>query len=375
MLQHMARDLAVPDHRIGFLVTVWALTIAVTVIPIGALTLRVPRRTLLAGSLVVMALANVVAATAPSYSVEVAARVGGAVAHGAFWAAVVVYTSRLVPRALMGRALAVVLAGPTLAGLIGIPAVAWSAQHGAWRMVFVAFAGIFLGLAVYAALFLPQTVRHQNGKPAGLRSWDGSSPRTVAFIVSGGMAIGGHFVAYTFVTALLARPGGVEVRWVPVLLIVFGVAGFAGSSVAGWFFDWRPHSAYLWACGLLAVGVASAILPEHGMAPALVAVVLWGVSIGVLPPIFQASVLRSASEDFRDATGPLVVMGFNVGIAAGSFVASQASAGVGVGVLPWIGAVVVVVAGALHLGASTRWPRGTQRGSVTARQGRRVAAH
>jgi predicted MFS family arabinose efflux permease len=66
-----------------------------------------------------MAAANLATALAPSYGAALTARVVAAAGHGLFWAVVVSYAASLVSPDRVGRALSIVLAGPTLASLVG----------------------------------------------------------------------------------------------------------------------------------------------------------------------------------------------------------------------------------------------------------------
>src|SRR6476660_4927067 len=86
LLPDMARDLDVSQSQVGLLVTIFAATVVIFTAPLAALTHRYSRKWLLIAVLGVFALANVLAAIAPSYELLVGARVLGGLAHGLFWA-------------------------------------------------------------------------------------------------------------------------------------------------------------------------------------------------------------------------------------------------------------------------------------------------
>ena len=78
-LPEMARTLDVSPQAAGQSVTVFAVAYAVLSPILATLTARVPRRVLLVGALVVLGLANIGSALAPSYGVLVATRILAAV--------------------------------------------------------------------------------------------------------------------------------------------------------------------------------------------------------------------------------------------------------------------------------------------------------
>ena len=121
VLPTMSADLGVATSIGGLLVTAWAFTIVATSLPLVRRLSTVRRRPLLAASLGVVAAANVATALAPTFPFAILARITAAGAHGLFWAIVVAHVASLVDTAKLGRALAIVLAGPTFSGLIGLP--------------------------------------------------------------------------------------------------------------------------------------------------------------------------------------------------------------------------------------------------------------
>ncbi|MFT4305741.1 MAG: MFS transporter, partial [Microbacterium sp.] len=176
LLPAMSRDLGVSEGTIGVLVSAWAVTIASVGIPLVRLTLRVPRTVLLTVSLAVTAPANLVTALAPDFAVALAGRILAATAHGLFWALVVSYVATIVTPERLGRALSLVLAGPTLAGLAGLPAAALIAEHTGWRWVFAGLSLILALTALTVGLVLPRFRRSETpagAEPAG--AWDRSA--------------------------------------------------------------------------------------------------------------------------------------------------------------------------------------------------------
>src|SRR6185437_13356760 len=74
LLRQMGASLRVPDSRIGYLVSAFAIASAVAAVPVTAALVRIPRRVALIGALVGFALCNGVTAISPSYPLTFAAR-------------------------------------------------------------------------------------------------------------------------------------------------------------------------------------------------------------------------------------------------------------------------------------------------------------
>lgn len=117
----MSRDLDVSPEVIGLLVTVFAFTVVLTSTVLIWLTRSISRKTLVVGVLVIFALSCIGVAVAPGFWTVVALRVVGGLAHGVFWAVVGSYAAYLVPRELLGRAVAIVNSGGSVAFVLGVP--------------------------------------------------------------------------------------------------------------------------------------------------------------------------------------------------------------------------------------------------------------
>lgn len=363
LLPAMSRDLGVPEQAIGALVGSWAITIAVVGIPLVRLTRRVPAAVLLPAALATTAIATLVTALAPVFAVAAVGRVLGAAAHGLFWALVVSYVATVVDAARLGRALAVVLAGPTLAGLVALPAATALGDVAGWRVVFAALAVLTGSTAVALWLVLRRAsgampARRRGRKPdretatetAG--RWDRSARRVLAVAAGGGLVLVGHFAAFTYVTALVARLGGLGDGGAPLVLLLLGATGAVGVAVSGILSDRLPFTALVGTPALIAVGLAGMLLGDQRPAVFLAGAAVWGFAIGAFPPVLQARVLRVSSAGFRPVAGSIVVTVLNLGIAAG---AALGGAALGAGTEAVVlGAAIAAAAGAVLLGAAYR---------------------
>lgn len=315
LLPVMSADLGVSESAIGLLVSAWALTIAIVGIPLVRLTIRLPRTPLLAACLIVIAAANLLTATASSLPLALTGRILAATAHGLFWALVVSYVASVITAERLGRALAIVLAGPTLAGLAGLPIAAALADVVGWRAIFIGLSVALVMTAAVLWLILPQV---PSTMPAGGGGWDRSASRVIAVAIAGGLVLVGHFAVFTYLTALVTQLGRLPGAAIPLMLLVFGVSGAVGIAGSGFASDRYPRGAIVAAATLVTVGLAVLALSSGQPVVFIIGVAIWGIAVGAFPPILQTRVMRVSTSAFRPLAGSIVVTVLNLGVAAGA---------------------------------------------------------
>lgn len=347
VLPAMSRDLGVSTSAGGLLVTAWALTIVLTSVLLVRGTTAVRRRALIVGAMAVVAAANLGTALAPSFPAAMVARVLAAGAHGLFWAVVVAYAASLVDPSKVGRALAVVLAGPTFAGLVGLPLGAALAGEVGWRPLFV-----LLAVAVVVVAGVVRAVVPDRPRPAAQASVaggrDASARRVLLTAAAGGLVLVGHFAVFTFMAPLTVAQVGDGA--VPTVLLVLGVGGLVGTLVSGQVVDRWPAAAYPVSAGLFVLTLAALASGPSFWAVAAA----WGVLVGLFPVALQSRVMAQASPEFRDQAGAIVMTVLNLGLALGAALGSAVTAVADVRLVPlWAAALAAVAVVPLLLTASS----------------------
>ncbi|WP_314178486.1 MFS transporter [Streptomyces winkii] len=341
VLDSLSSSLSVAEATAGLLVTGWAGTIVLTSIPLVRATMRWARKSVVLASLFVMAVANLATAVAPTYEAALAARMVAAAAHGLFWAVVVSYAASLVPPDRVGRALSIVLAGPTLAGLAGLPAGTELAHQAGWRVTFAVLAAACLACMAAITIVVPGIDRG-SARPTAER-WDRSA-RPVLLVAGGGFfSLIGYYAVFTFVVPVSGAVAGIRPESMSGVLLASGIGGFAGVLMAGRISDRWPHSALPVTALALAGSLAGMGLPS-GPVVYVAQVTLWGALIGVLPVVLQAHVMRVASEQFRNTAGSILITVLNMGIGVGAGLGSLVSTLDSLALLPLIAAAVAALA-------------------------------
>lgn len=304
-------------------------------------TLHWRRKSVVLATLSLMAAANLVTALAPSYGAALAARVVAAAAHGLFWAVVISYAASLVEPDRVGRALSIVLAGPTLASLVGLPVGTAVAHQLGWRVTFASLAVAYVTCMAAVAVAVPAV---GNGSPHAQAERCDRSAKQVLLVAGGGFfALVGFYAVFTFIVPVSGAIAGIQAATMPGVLLASGIGGLIGVLLAGRISDRWPTSALPVTALAMAASLTAMGLSRSPIAY-VVLVTMWGALIGVLPVVLQASVMRAASEHFRNTAGSILVTVLNLGIGAGAALGSLISAGASLTALPFIAAATTTLA-------------------------------
>lgn len=266
LLLPLSADLGVEPSTAALLTSAFAAGMV-----IGAPTMAVfasrwhPRRTLVLLLLVFVA-AHVAGAVASSFWMLLLTRVLAALANAGFLAIALATVRGVVAPAQTTRAVAVLLAGTTLATIVGVPAGAVLANALGWRSTF--WAVVLLCLPAVAALLVDRTLSGVPSAPRiGLRAEVVELRRrpVLVAVVLAVLVNAATFGVFTFL-AVIGADAGVEEPWIPLLLAVFGIGAFLGVTATG---RWAARFDHRWisvgalaATGvwvLFAIGSASAV--------------------------------------------------------------------------------------------------------------------
>ncbi len=347
LLPDMAKELDVTESQVGLLISVFAFTVVISSVPLATVTRRVPRKSLVIVVLLVFVLGNVLAALAPSYGVLVVARVVSGLAHGLFWAVVGAYSGHLVPKAQLGRAVAIVTGGGTLAFILGVPVGTAIGHAFGWRVAFAIIAGVVLVLTLVALKLLP-SVQHIERLATGeiaipLRK-DKSVAGVILICVFILVVVTGHNIFYTYIAPFLIGPVGLDPGSVAGILFLYGGAGAIGLILAGLLADRYPRASLAGSLMALIVTVLVAGLFPAQPVLAVTAIVLWGAAFGGIPSMVQTRMLHTASARLRDVASAYQTTAFNIGIGGGALLGGIILDQWSITALPFVDVAITVLA-------------------------------
>ncbi len=345
VLPQVADGLGVTVPTAGYLVSGYALGIAIGGPLLTLATARVPRKTLLLCLMLVFCVGQAACALAPDFAAMLSIRVAVAVAHGAYFGVAMVVAVSLVREDQRGMAVALILAGLTVSGIVGVPAGTAIGNVWGWRATFWAMfvLGIVAALAMIA--LLPRTAGGSR-PPAGLRSEVRVLGRQQVWtsLILMLMLMLCQFVPYTYIAPLLQQVTGLDAAFVPWVLLLNGIGATLGVFIGGKLSDHRLMPSLITMLVLQGVVLATIYLVSPYPLPMVAALTLWGgLNFAVGTPI-QTRIL-SWTADAPNLASSLIPSGFNIGIALAAFVgAMMLNAGYSYRSLPLLGVAAMVVA-------------------------------
>lgn len=324
-LPAIAADLRVSEALVGTLLASYALVAALTTVPLVRLTAHWPRRTTLVLTLVCLTASQLISALAPNFTVLAGGRVLCAITHGLMWSVIAPIGARLVPATHAGRATTAVYVGTSLALVVGNPLTAAMSQLWGWRVAVVLVTVAAAAVTVAAWAMLPLMAVPRTEARAGHRNErHHRNSRLVTLTVLTLIGVTGHFISYTFIVVIIRDVVGVHGPRLAWLLAAFGIAGLVSMGLMARPLDRRPQASVVGCLAALATAFAvlTSLAFDHGtglvaIVVGVAAIVLWGASSTALPPMLQASAMRTAPDDPDGASG-LYIAGFQVGIMVGS---------------------------------------------------------
>ncbi|GAA2810153.1 MFS transporter [Nonomuraea dietziae] len=314
VLNLIAADLGVSIPAAGALVAAYALGLAVGGPILTALTIRLDKRTVLIGAVVLCVLGNLVPVLAADYGLFVTARALTGALHGLFVAVAFVVGMSIVPPERMGRAIAAVFSGFAVSAALGMPLGTLVGQALGWRGSFTAVVALSL-IALIATVTLIPSVPSTGG--AGDQAAYAFAPRVLAVLFLNFLVFASLYSALTYIVPFLESVTGVSGALVSAFLLAYGVATAVGSFGGGRFADTNAARTLI----VATIGVAACLLVLHlvGAIALLVALALlaWGLfALGMVPSL-QYRVVSLAGPGGALASS-LPASAANVGIAFGS---------------------------------------------------------
>ncbi|SDW24367.1 MFS transporter, DHA1 family, inner membrane transport protein [Pseudomonas syringae] len=343
LLPDVAADLGVSIPGAGWLVTGYALGVAVGAPFMAMATARLPRKAALVTLMGIFIIGNLLCALASDYNVLMFARVVTALCHGAFFGIGSVVAAGLVPANRRASAVALMFTGLTLANVLGVPLGTALGQYAGWRSTFWAVTVIGVIALIGLIRFLPTNrneekldMRAELGALKGAGIWLSLS-MTALFSAS-------MFTLFTYIAPLLGEVTGVSPNGVTWTLLLIGLGLTAGNVIGGKMADRRLSST------LIAVFVSMAVIStalswtSAALIPTEITLFLWAVAAFAAVPALQINVV-TFGKAAPNLVSTLNIGAFNVGNALGAWVGGSVIAhGLGLTSVPLAAAVLAVLA-------------------------------
>jgi MFS transporter, DHA1 family, inner membrane transport protein len=353
LLPQVADDFHVSEPVAGYLVSGYALSVAVGAIALTAAIARLDRKKVLLGLMVLFIAGNLISALAPSYSVLLVGRIVAALCHGAFFGVGAVVAADMVGPNRRAGAIALMFGGLTAANVLGVPLGTFLGQQLGWRSTFWAITIIGVVALVGIRLLVPPT-----GAPAGtsLRSELGAfrRPQVWISVTVSVFAFGGVIGGFTYIAFTLTKVSGFTDGTVPWLLVLFGLGTFVGNFVGGKVADRALNTSLIAIMAVLTVVLTAFALTAENKVATVVSLLLMGTVGLATAPGLQLRTMRHAQDAPTMASGANIAA-FNIGNALGAWLGGLAlDAGFGYASPLRVGAGLTAVGLVVLLAGSVR---------------------
>ncbi|MBB5857309.1 MFS transporter [Amycolatopsis umgeniensis] len=342
LLTPIGEDFRITPGTAGLTMTLPGFLAALAAPAVTVAAGRLDRRALLCALMVVLALADVLAATAQAYWAVLVSRVLVGLVIGAFWAIGSGLAARLVGLGRAGTATAVIFSAVPLGSVLGVPAGTFVGELFGWRAAFAVMAAFTLGVLAALAVTLPPLPSAGTTRLDVLRELTRGRATRLGLLVTV-LVVLAHFGTYTYVTPLLHQVTRVGPELITVFLLVYGTAGVAGNFVAGAAIARDLRLTFLAAAGL--IGVATLALPFIGdsKGAALALLVVWGFAYGAVP-VCSGTWFARAAPQATEAASVLFTSSFQATLSAGALLGGIVVDSVSVPAVMVVGGVVALLA-------------------------------
>ncbi|MFJ9989113.1 MFS transporter [Pseudomonas putida] len=343
LLPDVARDLGVSIPGAGWLVTGYALGVAIGAPFMALATARLPRKAALVALMGVFIVGNLLCAVASDYNLLMFARVVTALCHGAFFGIGSVVAASLVPANRRASAVALMFTGLTLANVLGVPLGTALGQAAGWRSTFWAVTGIGVIALIGLIRFLPLQrdaeavdMRSELSALKGAGIWLSLS-MTVLFSAS-------VFALFTYVAPLLGDVTGISPRGVTWTLVLIGLGLTLGNILGGKLADRRLGATLVGVFATMAVVSTLFSWTSNALVPAEITLFLWATAAFAAVPALQVNVV-TYGKDAPNLVSTLNIGAFNLGNALGAWVGGSVIAhGLGLTSVPLAAGALAVLA-------------------------------
>ncbi|GAA3325534.1 MFS transporter [Paeniglutamicibacter sulfureus] len=349
LLPEVAADFGVTETVAGYLISGYALAVAIGAIILTAVLSRLDRKKSLLFLMLLFIIGNLLSATGPSYELVMVGRIIAALCHGAFFGIGSVVAADLVAPNKRAGAIAFMFAGLTIANVLGVPFGTLLGQATGWRSTFWAITAIgiiaFIGIMVLVPGNLARSA--STGVFAEFNIF--RSPQVWLSMAVTILGYGGMFGAFTYIAFTLTGVSGFAATSVPWLLVLFGVGLFVGNILGGKAADRNLAATLITVLSILTVVlVAFALLAGNQIATIVALLLMGGIGFATVPGL-QMRIMNHAAHAPTLASGANIAA-FNVGNALGAWVGGLTiAAGLGYTSPLWAGAGITVAGLAVML--------------------------
>ena len=350
ILGEIARDVGVSIPEAGHFIAAYALGVCTGALILAFTVRGMPLKKILIGLVIIFIGGNLCVAAASGYWMMIAMRFISGLPHGAFFGVGSIVAEKIAPRGKQTEAVSIMIAGMTIANLIGIPAGTYMAQAVGWRETFMAV-GAWGAVTLTAIIYWVPPLSGLPDKGLAAQFAFLKKPAPWLLLTAIMMGNGSVFCWYSYIDPLMTKVSGFAPQHMTALMALAGLGMVVGNLAGGKLSDrYSPQkvAAYLQllTAAVLALIIFGAAYPAFSASLMFLGTAcLFGLSAPQQVLIIDAA----PGGEILGASGAQVA--FNLGNALGAFCGGlpiewgynynfAAVPGVGFAIIGWIMLVI-----------------------------------
>ena len=238
ILPQTAHDMNVTIPQAGHYISAYAIGVCA-----GSLILvfgrKIPPKRLVLMFMALVMIGNAMSALSTGNAMLVAARFISGLPHGAFFGTATLIAKTVADKGREAQAVSVMVAGQTIANMLGVPAGTLLGEFLSWRLAFVVLAVWAAATIVLSAAWIPALPAV---KDVGLAGQFRFLRRRGPWLILAAVFLGncGVFCWWSYISPWLTRVGGWPTPMVPALMVLAGLGMVVGGLAGGRVCDaWR----------------------------------------------------------------------------------------------------------------------------------------
>jgi predicted MFS family arabinose efflux permease len=316
LLTPIAADLNITEGLAGQTVTATAVIGLVTSLLIAATARKINRRILLLTFLILLIVSNLTVALVPNLPALFLGRMILGLAVGGFWTFNAALAMRLAPATFVPRALSIIFSGVAIATIAAASVASYMGDIFSWRSVFLGVTVLSILALVWQYLALPSMPPQGRTRFATVILLL-KQPQVRIGMLGVILSFGGNVALVTYVRPFLEIVTQVDIRELSGILLLFGIANFIGTSLAGMMLKWNLRLTLTFMLLLMSVLAGGLILFGNLLLVTSLLLALWGFASGSIP-VGWSTWLTLAIPNEAESGGGLLVAAIQLAITLGA---------------------------------------------------------
>lgn len=326
----------------GYLLSAFALLIAITGPFTVLLASKFDKKTIMLYAMILFFISNFFSIFSPPFWILMILRILPTVLHPAFFSMVIAAAIKGTSQKDQMKLTAIIIGGIALAQVTLIPLSTFVASIYSWQWTYVIQGFIVLLTILIVIRYLPPL---PNEQPATFKNQLSilTQPRFISGTLLNLLLITAWFCSYSYFADYLSKEKLMNEKEISFLLLLFGAMGILSNYLAGNFLGRKMF----WTTLFFVVGVFIVPFGFHYTDNSFLSVVIvtgiWGFMYG---PCFLIGVgyMISAAPNAKEFANSLQTSFGNLGVSLGTTVGGLSISQFGISIAPWVGIIFGVLA-------------------------------